>query len=502
MTEAVEGPPLDAELLAVDTIARFMFTDMNIFQFGQAIDAIDAVGDGLSSFARTVANLFNEPDTQTVALQEPPVLTHPMAQERFKYLQGALNFDDYLRSSQSQSQSGGSAAGPSQAQSSVTVSPPPPNQQQAQNRRNAVQQHRTRTSQSRGDVIPASRSTSPAVPPPTLPSTLPATHASNARPRQHLQIPARASSSRAQLQIPVRASRSPSPRRSALPRRMGDYVVEPSSDSPVAHSKRKASLSPGNASNTSGDEEGLRNPKLRKGLTLEISSSDSDDLPSQVHKRPRTAKAAASAGASATTTSKAKRANPEELRQIAAARKVPEDQRIGPQVSAVLAQRQAHQPQSPQTPEASSSLSPRRSPQRLAAPVFNNTEASSSTAAIFGKTAPHYIGDIPLSKPARMSILGALSQLSEGWEGFEWVRSYRSGKRNTVKEQWRCLACTGLYTCSRAGQNTNLKTHRTTCPLIKDQDGQIVPQAQGGAAARKPSALTSTASSTVIGYTG
>ncbi|CAD6896455.1 unnamed protein product, partial [Tilletia caries] len=184
MTEAVEGPPLDAELLAVDTIARFMFTDMNIFQFGQAIDAIDAVGDGLSSFARTVANLFNEPDTQTVALQEPPVLTHPMAQERFKYLQGALNFDDYLRSSQSQSQSGGSAAGPSQAQSSVTVSPPPPNQQQAQNRRNAVQQHRTRTSQSRGDVIPASRSTSPAVPPPTLPSTLPATHASNARPRQ------------------------------------------------------------------------------------------------------------------------------------------------------------------------------------------------------------------------------------------------------------------------------------------------------------------------------
>ncbi|KAE8221529.1 hypothetical protein CF326_g8538 [Tilletia indica] len=73
-----------------------------------------------------------------------------------------------------------------------------------------------------------------------------------------------------------------------------------------------------------------------------------------------------------------------------------------------------------------------------------------------------YENDIQISGPAKCSKLGLEMDLSAGYHGFTYVRSWRSDN-GTIKEKWECKSCGNPYTASKAGHNSNLISHRGKC---------------------------------------
>ncbi|CAD6943866.1 unnamed protein product, partial [Tilletia caries] len=95
---------LESELLLCDALAELKTQDsFKIHHFGDKIDNIPNPTPELSISARKIANLFNEPDTEGDAFNEPPPFRFPESQERFEQLKSTTAFDDYLQFSQSQS---------------------------------------------------------------------------------------------------------------------------------------------------------------------------------------------------------------------------------------------------------------------------------------------------------------------------------------------------------------------------------------------------------------
>ncbi|CAD6944989.1 unnamed protein product, partial [Tilletia laevis] len=129
MTEsvAVQSPAairaaLESELLLCDALAELKTQDsFKIHHFGDKIDNIPNLTPELSISARKIANLFNEPDTEGDAFNEPPPFRFPESQERFEQLKSTTAFDDYLQFSQSQSVKS--------SQHSQLHVPPAPNQE-------------------------------------------------------------------------------------------------------------------------------------------------------------------------------------------------------------------------------------------------------------------------------------------------------------------------------------------------------------------------------------
>ncbi|KAE8239837.1 hypothetical protein A4X13_0g8045, partial [Tilletia indica] len=119
-----------------------------------------------------------------------------------------------------------------------------------------------------------------------------------------------------------------------------------------------------------------------------------------------------------------------------------------------------------------------------------------------------YEGDIPISGPAKASKLGLPGVLTTGYDGFSYLYSWRSG--HIIREKWKCLSCGNPYTCSKAGHNSNLVSHRDHCkgpetaaaaggPIDDgqaardDQDGSTRPTRTG-----RSSAVVSTAASSTL----
>ncbi|KAE8227866.1 hypothetical protein CF326_g7223, partial [Tilletia indica] len=104
--EIREAMAMEVELSGVDAIAKFKFDDAwKIHEFGAHIDAIPGMTPEYSQTLRGVANLINEPDTETQAFDVSPSFHHTASQERFEAVRDASGWDQYLRFSQSQSNS-------------------------------------------------------------------------------------------------------------------------------------------------------------------------------------------------------------------------------------------------------------------------------------------------------------------------------------------------------------------------------------------------------------
>ncbi|KAE8217406.1 hypothetical protein CF319_g8498 [Tilletia indica] len=89
MTEAVDPATaalLEAEIAAIDAVARFWFTDMRIDEFGSQIDDIPQLSQEMTRRLRDVANALNEPDLVPTAFDEHPPFSHPESQSRYEAL--------------------------------------------------------------------------------------------------------------------------------------------------------------------------------------------------------------------------------------------------------------------------------------------------------------------------------------------------------------------------------------------------------------------------------
>ncbi|KAE8227133.1 hypothetical protein CF326_g7610, partial [Tilletia indica] len=74
-------------------------------------------------------------------------------------------------------------------------------------------------------------------------------------------------------------------------------------------------------------------------------------------------------------------------------------------------------------------------------------------------------GDIAISVAAKNSILSAVQDV-DAYDGYKYINSeWTDATKTFVKEKWWCLVCKSPKSCSKAGKLSNLRTHRSLCPI-------------------------------------
>ncbi|KAE8237864.1 hypothetical protein A4X13_0g8610, partial [Tilletia indica] len=530
MTEsvAIQSPEairaaLNAELLGVDAIARFKFEDsFKIHHLGEQIDSIPNLSPEYSTSLRKVANLFNEPDTESQAFDEPLPLQFPASQERYHQLQRATQFEEYLQFSQSQSQSISS--------SQLSQLPPAPNQQAEANQQKQLLQ------------------------PPVVPSS------AQARRPQKLQLP---NQERPREPSPVRKSSRP-----AAPKIIKGYVMG-DGEAPTS-AKGKARELGDNHGILYSDEDG-DDAELPSAARMSINArrSSTSNAPPRLSPSPGPSK-------------KKARANPvpkrnappteEERALLAQAKRVPtpltEARRplknpVRPVAGRPSSRAVSQEAPLPPSPAGHPSATRRQTSARqssnddflqlstsdegegevvvggegegegpsfleiIAAQRSNSLEISREVARVPATTskaltvsatgskahtanvltvskedqplsqaereaklgAPMYEGEFALSRAAKASLLGWT--VAEGYEGFKYASTFQKG--STTKESWLCLKCGEPKTASMRGKPTNLKSHLRACNGPKtDAAAKRIQQAVEGGERRSAMAESST----------
>ncbi|KAE8260380.1 hypothetical protein A4X09_0g7772, partial [Tilletia walkeri] len=114
-------------------------------------------------------------------------------------------------------------------------------------------------------------------------------------------------------------------------------------------------------------------------------------------------------------------------------------------------------------------------------------------------------GDIAISVAAKNSILSAVQDV-DAYDGYKYINSeWTDATKTFVKEKWWCLVCKSPKSCSKARKPSNLRTHRSLCPIPPggippDEDIEEVKDDSGTAKRRfklKGKSATSSASTTL-----
>ncbi|CAD6942543.1 unnamed protein product, partial [Tilletia controversa] len=419
MTEsvAVQSPAairaaLESELLLCDALAEFKTQDsFKIHHFGDKIDNIPNLTPELSISARKIANLFNEPDTEGDAFNEPPPFRFPESQERFEQLKSTSAFDDYLQFSQSQSVKS--------SQPSQLHVPPAPNQENQAIReqllRPAVLPSSAQARSSSLQLPTGSRHGS-REPSPVRKSSRPAApkvfngyimgSGENVRFRE-------GKCSRCRRQRRKKKARAnPAPRRSAPPTAEERKLLAQAKKAPTPPTEPRRPLN---------------NPPRR----MTRATSQEAALPPSPAARARAAQRQASVS-------------------VGDGFEDCEGENEGPSFLDIIAAQQ-------KTTGLELARVPTNTTNALA--VSKQDEALTQSAREAKLGAPMYEGDIPLSRAAKASLLGWT--VAEGYEGFKYISTFKKGDK--IKESWLCLKCGEPKTASMQGKPTNLKLHLGSC---------------------------------------
>ncbi|KAE8231232.1 hypothetical protein CF326_g3756 [Tilletia indica] len=413
MTEAVDPATaalLEAEIAAIDAVARFRFTDMRIDEFGSQIDEIPQLSQQMTRRLRDVANALNEPDLVPTAFDEHPPFSHPESQSRYEALSNSQSFNAYIKSSQSQEASTPASNDHRNQSEGSSVLAPPPHQQQmlspTYNRR--------------------SRRPSPGA------STL-------------------------SKNFFVGDDSSPAKRkRSAMiiPRRLDGPSLDKSKQPDISSSDsenggREQDDGDGSFSDDSGLGRSPRSSKrVRKSKSSRVRSLGKGKGKAGITRSPSTAQTTKRprkiAGASAA-----------EREEIDAAAKDSSDDDEAVASKQLTAKKQ-------QPASAISGSGSRRqvdedgglsdgSIKEIAPPKAKKHRAQS---------APWLENGIKISKPARTSLTGRAPE-SKGYIGFTYLETFK--ECGVIKEKWRCVKCGDPKVASRQGHSSNLASHRKTC---------------------------------------
>ncbi|KAE8218771.1 hypothetical protein CF319_g7415 [Tilletia indica] len=437
---------VEAELDAIDAIARFKYTNMRIDEYGDIIDNISGLSQEFVADLRSLGQRINEPDLEPTAFDTHPAWSFTESSERYGQLRESLDFSQYIRSTQSQSLG-------SQSQPPSTPAPfSAPQSNQEHNKR-----------QEKGKA-------------------------------KQLHVP----SGSLRSTSPLRRS----PRDGAPPRRFAGYVIEKDkdistlgisrADNAAGTSSRVGSASRSFASGSSSTRQLqqsrlITNPKEYM-LSLSSSSSDTDARlgPSSTSNHTKTKKRPATSSLSDVSKAKKKRRavieGSDDEDEDGSPDESPVEKRPAPP-TALEREQQAAAEKGPSTAPAQgsgqgrngvptgagNSASSNHNPAMTALLPKEDDEVDRDNSKVSRKApdkpyAAFMEGDIVISAPARCSLLNAPT--TAGYEGFRYLSSEWTDKtRRHVKEKWLCLVCGNPKTASRAGKNTNLITHRDRCPI-------------------------------------
>ncbi|KAL9934676.1 hypothetical protein V8E36_006451 [Tilletia maclaganii] len=495
---------VETELLAVDLVASFHLHDK--FRIDHYCDEADQLADANSDFSRVLREMgdcLNEKDRVEETWSLPLDLSHDLAKDWFGAIQASSNFDDYLRATErtqdlegcdnghevfqllklSQSQSQGLA--PSQVPSS-SFPLPPANQQQHQQQRE------------KGEARPATsptRRSSRTHKPRKLPGFV-----IDGDKSYHQGSPDAVSASRttpAYDEDPDDSSEDelPSPSKP---------VGTPRSDTATAH----RSSSKATRASTAKKRNGKTGNQVSKGKKVlpaggassaESMSGSEQGEPAHATREEEALLETAMRSSAASAIGKKVRRPKEALQPVPTRKRALSAISLSSEGSVkdlgsddgnddddLPAAGQAHQ----RDDRVSSTSAPRVAPSTSSATIAA-ASASSSAKAVTSASSMARSAVVPgpwkrmkqasfnrleylasgkdnqvtISAPAYASKEGFTT--SRGYQGFHYLKSFKSSKDGAIKESWLCVDCGHEYTAAR-GHSSNLKTHKKLCRGRKD----------------------------------